>query len=103
VDESRDGGDGRTAMSFGHDGGVASDSGGNAVGTGRGEAVRTAAAARLERGRSERHYAVGTLARGPDSAFNARARRGQRRLTGGTHSSAFFELKLPRTKITQNK
>jgi hypothetical protein len=81
VDESRDGGDGRTAMSFGHDGGVASDSGGNAVGTGRGEAVRTAAAARLERGRSERHYAVGTPARGPDSAFNARARRGA--LPGG--------------------
>jgi hypothetical protein len=32
-----------------------------------------------------------------------RAQRGQRRLTGGTHLSAFSELKLPQMKIIQNK
>jgi hypothetical protein len=49
--------------------------------------------------------AVGTPARGPDNAFNVRELRGvwqpatrgwrgARRLTGGAHSSAFFELKI---------
>jgi hypothetical protein len=51
---------------FRHGGGVALDSGDGAVRTGRGEAVRTAAAARLER-----RCAVGTPARGPDGTFNA--------------------------------
>jgi hypothetical protein len=63
--------DGRTAVGFGHGGGAASDSGDGAVGTRRGEAVRTAAGAR-----SERHGAVGTPVRGPDGAFNARAQHG---------------------------
>jgi hypothetical protein len=61
----------RTATGFGHGGGAALDSGDGAVGTGRGEAVRTAAAAR-----SKRRCAVETPTRGPDSAFNAWARRG---------------------------
>jgi hypothetical protein len=47
------------------------NSGDGAVGTGPGEVVQTAAAAR-----SERRCAVGTPARGPDCVFNARARRG---------------------------
>jgi hypothetical protein len=55
---------------------VASDSGDGVVRTGRGEAIRTAAAARSERGRSERRCAVGTPTRGLDSAFNAQAWRG---------------------------
>jgi hypothetical protein len=68
---------------------MASDSGGGTVGTGRGEAVRTATAARSERGRSEQRCAVGMPARGPDSAFNARVRhdawqpRGNGALSGG--------------------
>jgi hypothetical protein len=61
--------DGRTVTGYGYGGGAASDSGDGTVGMGRGEAVQTAAAAR-----SERRCAVGTPARGPDSAFNARAR-----------------------------
>jgi hypothetical protein len=73
----------------------------------RGEAVRTAAAARSARGRSERRCTVGTPARRVAATRQwraaRRARRGQRRLTGGTHLLAFSELKLPRTKIAQNK
>jgi hypothetical protein len=106
--------DGRTTMGFRHGGGAASDSGDGAVGTGRGEARRFG-----QRQRSGRNDgAAGMPARGPDSAFNVRAQcvaatrqrrdarraqRGQRHLAGGTHSSAFSELKLPRTKIAQNK
>jgi hypothetical protein len=77
--------DGRTTAGFRHGGSAASDSGDGAVGTERGEAVSTAAATRSER--RGRNDAVGTPTRGPNSAFNAleRARRGQRRLTGGTH------------------
>jgi hypothetical protein len=63
--------DGQTTAGFGHGGGAASDSRDGAVGTGRGEAVRTAATTR-----SKRHGAVGTPARGPDSAFNTQAWRG---------------------------
>jgi hypothetical protein len=103
----------RTAAGFRHGGGAASDSSDGAVGMGRGKVVWTGAAAR-----SERRGAVGTPARVPDSAFNApawrvaatrqwrvarQAQHRQRRLTGGTQLSVFFELKLPRTKIAQNK
>jgi hypothetical protein len=66
--------DGRTTAGFRHGGSAASDSGDGAVGTERGEAVRTAAAVRSER--RGRNGAVGTPARGPDSAFNALERRG---------------------------
>jgi hypothetical protein len=60
--------DGQTAVGFRHGGSAASDSGDGAVGTRRGEAVQTAAAAW-----SERRGTVGMPVRGLDSAFNARA------------------------------
>jgi hypothetical protein len=65
---------------------TASDRGGQ-----DGGAVGEAAAARARRpggGREGRDGAIGTPARGPDSAFNA----GE--LTGGAHSSVFSELKI---------
>jgi hypothetical protein len=68
VDESRDGGDGRTATSFRH---------GRRPGFGQ---QRRRGRDGARRGgsdsQSERRGAVGTPARGPDSAFNARVRRG---------------------------
>jgi hypothetical protein len=58
-------------------------------------AVGTSKARRFgQRRRRGRNGAVGTPVRSPDSAFNALERRGARRLTGGTQSSAFSELKF---------
>jgi hypothetical protein len=97
VDESRDSGDSRTSTSFGHG---RRRGFGQRRRRGRDGARRGSSDSRSERGRSERRGAVKTLARSPDSAFNVRARRvaatwqwcaarwarrGQRRLTGGTH------------------
>jgi hypothetical protein len=92
--------------------GAARVHGAGAVGT---SAVGTGEARRRRQRSGEfrtagRNGAVETPARGPDSAFNTlerrgtwqprsngaarRARRGARRLTGGSHSSAFSKLKI---------
>jgi hypothetical protein len=73
VDESRDGGDGRTGMRFGH----GRECGfGQRWRRGRDGARRGGSDSRSERGRSKRRGADGTPARGPNSAFVVHARHG---------------------------
>jgi hypothetical protein len=89
-----------------------------AVGGAHGEAVSGGAVKAWHVRRRGREAAVGTSARGPDSAFKApgrvaatrrwradrQARRGKRRLTGGPLRSVISELKFtPRRKLLKIK